>query len=114
MCVEYLYLSQRYIPGVALSEERGRELHYLLPLAQSRPPVMIELFTQLDLSREQLGIESYGLTACNMEEVCQYVCGGVVLEEAAKSMVVSVMTTLCVPLVQIWHTYSTTQLTAVI
>ena len=109
---------------MALSEERGRELHYLLPLAQSRPPVMIELFTQLDLSREQLGIESYGLTACNMEEVCQYVCGGVVtissllcaqifieltqkeMEEAAQSkssMVVSVMTTLCVPLVQIWQ-----------
>ena len=71
---------QSFIPGVSLSEERGRELHFLLPLSQSRPLVMVELFTKLDKSREELKVQSYGLTACSMEEVC--VCKNKQLQSA--------------------------------
>ena len=53
-----------------LEEERGRDLHFLLPLHQSRPAVLSQLFAQLELQKEALGVTSYGLSACSMEEVC--------------------------------------------
>lgn len=48
---------------------RGQELHYLLPLQQSRPAVLQELFAKLDTTKCSLGIQQYGLTSCSMEEV---------------------------------------------
>ena len=56
--------------GAHLEEERGRELHFLLPLHQARPVVLAQLFAQLELQRGMLGVTSYGLSACSMEEVC--------------------------------------------
>ena len=53
-----------------LEEERGRELHFRLPLQQARPAVLSLLFTQLELQKRSLGVTSYGLSACTMEEVC--------------------------------------------
>ena len=60
---------QGYVRGAGLVESRGKELHYLLPLRQSRPTVMATMFQQLELQKEWLGVSSYGLNACSMEEV---------------------------------------------
>ena len=64
-----LSLLQRFIPGATLEEVRGREERYLLPLVQSRPLVMKELFECLDHRLKDLALQSYGLSACTMEEV---------------------------------------------
>ena len=60
---------QGVIPSATLEEQRGRELRYLLPLHQSRPSVLSRLFKQLELQQGVLGVSSYGLTTCSMEEV---------------------------------------------
>ena len=52
-----------------LEERRGRELRFLLPLTQARPTVLARLFQQLELQKTALGVVSYGLTACSMEEI---------------------------------------------
>lgn len=36
---------------------------------QARPTVLARLFAQLELQKGILGVTSYGLTACSMEEV---------------------------------------------
>ena len=61
---------QGHVTSAHLEEERGRDLHFLLPLHQSRPAVLSQLFAQLELQKEALGVTSYGLSACSMEEVC--------------------------------------------
>ena len=66
---------QEFVGSCQLEEVRGRELRYLLPLHQARPSVLARLFKQLDIDKERLGITSYGLTACSMEEVSVCVCG---------------------------------------
>ena len=68
MCVSPNIL-QGVIPSATLEEQRGRELRYLLPLHQSRPSVLSRLFKQLELQQGVLGVSSYGLTTCSMEEV---------------------------------------------
>lgn len=60
---------QGVVAGATLVERRGRELHYLLPLLQARPQTLAHLFGQLEEKKDSLGITSYGLTACSMEEV---------------------------------------------
>jgi len=60
---------QGFIPSATLEEQRGRELHYLLPLLQSRPAVLARLFKQLELQQGMLGVSSYGFTVCSMEEI---------------------------------------------
>ena len=65
-----------FVKGVKLEEVRGRELHYLLPLSKARANVLTQLFTELERSKERLGVVSYGLMACSMEEVgCDGGCG---------------------------------------
>lgn len=61
---------QEFVASCRLQEARGRDLHYLLPLHQARPTVLARLFRQLDVEKDKLGIVSFGLTACSMEEVC--------------------------------------------
>lgn len=60
---------QSLLPGATLIEQRGHELHYSLPLNQARPRVLSNMFTQLEEQKEKLGVASYGLTSCSMEEV---------------------------------------------
>ena len=67
---------QEFVESCQLEEVRGRELRYILPLHQAKPSVLARLFRQLDIDKERLGITSYGLTACSMEEVCLCVSGG--------------------------------------
>ena len=57
------------IVGAELMENRGRELHVLLPLLQARPRALAQLFAELDHNKDDLGVTSYGMTACSMEEV---------------------------------------------
>ena len=68
-CLCLLPSLQGVIPSATLVEQRGRELRYLLPLHQSRPSVLARLFKQLELQEGVLGVSSYGLTTCSMEEV---------------------------------------------
>ena len=63
---EYL---KGYVPDVSLVERGGWELNYLLPLNQSRPLVLKELFRGIDGVQSELGIQYYGMTSCSMEEV---------------------------------------------
>lgn len=63
---------ERIVTGATLIERRGREVHYRLPLLHARPSILASLFTQLDEQKERLGIMSYGLSSCTMEEVSQY------------------------------------------
>ena len=61
---------QSLMAGASLVEKRGRELHFLLPLLQARPRNLARLFAELEQQKASLGIVSYGMTACSMEEVC--------------------------------------------
>lgn len=66
---------QGLIVGATLIERRGRELHYLLPLLQARPRQLANLFSELEQSKDVLGVASYGMTSCSMEEVrVQLIC----------------------------------------
>ena len=60
---------QYIVAGATMIERRGREVHYRLPLLQARPLTLARLFSQLDEKKEMLGIVSYGMTSCTMEEV---------------------------------------------
>ena len=60
---------QSLIPSASLEEHRGRELRFLLPLHQARPAVLTLLFQQLEAVSNEMGVTSYGLTACSMEEI---------------------------------------------
>ncbi len=66
---EVMAFLKEQIVGAELIEMRGQELHVLLPLLQSRPRVLAQLFGELDNKKDKLNITSYGLTACSMEEV---------------------------------------------
>ncbi len=55
--------------SVTLDEVCGRELRYLLPFSGARASVLTQLFRELEGAKEHLGVVSYGLTACSMEEV---------------------------------------------
>ena len=63
---------QRVVTGASLIERRGREVHYRLPLLHARPRALARLFTQLDEEKDRLGIVSYGMSSCTMEEVSQW------------------------------------------
>ena len=56
-----------YMPNIKFQDERGSELHYLVPLDQ--PHLLARLFDQLDSNIGVMGIASYGLSACSMEQV---------------------------------------------
>ena len=56
-----------YMPGIQFLDERGSELRYLMPLNQ--PHLLAQLFDQLDYNLTALGMTSYGLSACSMEQV---------------------------------------------
>ncbi len=58
-----------HVKAVKLVEVRGQELHYVLPLSGARASVLTQLFRELEDAKERLGVTSYGLTACSMEEV---------------------------------------------
>lgn len=60
---------QGIVAGATLIERRGRELHYRLPLHQARPHILSNLFSLLEEQKGRLGIVSYGLSCCTMEEV---------------------------------------------
>lgn len=60
---------QHIVTGATVIERRGREVHYRLPLLQAQPLTLARLFSQLDEKKEMLGIVSYGMTSCTMEEV---------------------------------------------
>lgn len=60
---------QGFVPSARLEETRGRDLRFLLPLHQSHPHTLTRLFAQLELQSQRLGVASYGLTACSMEEI---------------------------------------------
>ena len=57
------------IPGSRLVEVAGTDLKYLLPLSNTGPHTLASLFDELDKQVEGLRIESYGFTACSLEEV---------------------------------------------
>lgn len=63
-----------YVTGASLIERRGQELHYLLPLLHARPRTLAHLFAQLEEEKERLGVVSYGMSSCTMEEV-RFACG---------------------------------------
>jgi len=56
-----------YMPGIQFLDERGPDLRYLVPLNQ--PHLLARLFDQLDYNLTALGMASYGLSACSMEQV---------------------------------------------
>lgn len=56
-----------YMPNIKFVDERGPELRYLVPLDQ--PHLLARLFDQLDSNLAVMGIASYGLSACSMEQV---------------------------------------------
>ena len=56
-----------YMPNIKFLDERGLELRYLVPLDQ--PHLLVRLFDQLDSNIGIMGIASYGLSACSMEQV---------------------------------------------
>ena len=60
---------QSTVSGATLIEERGLELHYRLPLLQAQPRTLARLFSQLEEQKERLGVMSYGISSCTMEEV---------------------------------------------
>ena len=60
-CIEF------YMPNIKFLDERRPELHYLVPLDQ--PHLLARLFDQLDSNIGVMGIASYGLSACSMEQV---------------------------------------------
>lgn len=60
---------QGIITGASVIEKRGRELHYRLPLLHARPRVLAELFSHLEEHKDRLGVVSYGINSCTMEEV---------------------------------------------
>ena len=66
----------------SLEEQRGRELRFLLPLTQARPTVLAQLFQQLESQKSALGVVSYGLTACSMEEIFVRLTEKDILEKA--------------------------------
>lgn len=57
------------VTGASMIERRGQELHYCLPLLHARPRTLAHLFSQLEEKKEQLGVISYGMSSCTMEEV---------------------------------------------
>lgn len=59
-----------FITGASLIEKRGRDLHFRLPILQARPHTLAVLFSQLEECKERLGVISYGMSSCTMEEVC--------------------------------------------
>ncbi len=68
---------ESFVKSVILDEVCGRELRYLLPFSGARASVLTQLFRELEGAKERLGVVSYGLTACSMEEVggvCSTVC----------------------------------------
>ena len=73
---------QGHVTDASLEEQRGRELRFLLPLTQARPTVLAQLFQQLELQKVALGVASYGLTACSMEEIFVRLTEKDVLEKA--------------------------------
>ena len=56
-----------YMPTIKFLDERGPDLRYLVPLDQ--PHLLARLFDQLDSNIAVMGIASYGLSACSMEQV---------------------------------------------
>lgn len=56
-----------YMPDIKFIDERGPELRFLVPLDQ--PHLLARLFDQLDSNLDVMGIASYGLSACSMEQV---------------------------------------------
>ena len=44
-------------------------MRFLLPLHQARPQTLKHLFSQLETRANEVGVASYGLTACSMEEI---------------------------------------------
>lgn len=60
---------QEIVAGASVIERRGQEIHYHLPLLHARPHTLAHLFSQLDKKKEGLGVLSYGLNSCTMEEV---------------------------------------------
>lgn len=44
-------------------------MRFLLPLHQARPHTLTLLFSQLETQAREMGVASYGLTACSMEEI---------------------------------------------
>ena len=44
-------------------------MRFLLPLHQARPHTLTNLFSQLEIQANEMGVVSYGLTACSMEEI---------------------------------------------
>ena len=60
---------QTIVTGASVIERRGQELHYRLPLLHARPRTLAHLFSQLEEQKEKLGVISYGMSSCTMEEV---------------------------------------------
>ena len=65
---------QQEVAGATIIEKRGREVHYRLPLLHARPRILASLFSKLELQKGRLGIMSYGLSCCTMEEVSYTIC----------------------------------------
>lgn len=65
---------QSIISGASLTERRGLEVHYRLPLVHANPRALTHLFTQLEEQKVSLGVMSYGISSCTMEEVFLVLC----------------------------------------
>ena len=60
---------QSVVTGACVIDRRGQELHYRLPLLHARPRTLARLFSRLEEQMERLGVMSYGMSSCTMEEV---------------------------------------------
>ncbi|XP_071800403.1 phospholipid-transporting ATPase ABCA1-like isoform X2 [Asterias amurensis] len=60
---------QSYIPGASLCENLGKELSYILPQAATQGGTLEFLFRELEMFKDQLYINSFGISDTTLEEV---------------------------------------------
>uniref|UniRef100_A0A1A7XIW1 P-type phospholipid transporter n=2 Tax=Iconisemion striatum TaxID=60296 RepID=A0A1A7XIW1_9TELE len=59
----------RHVPAARLVEDLGHELTYVLPYSAAKDGAFVELFRDLDLKLQELGISSYGVSDTTLEEI---------------------------------------------
>ncbi|XP_059140192.1 phospholipid-transporting ATPase ABCA1-like [Physella acuta] len=60
---------QRFVPGAVLVEDNSMEVCFRLPEGEDHARKFQELFAALELSHQELGISSYGISDTSLEEV---------------------------------------------
>ncbi|XP_075999903.1 phospholipid-transporting ATPase ABCA1 [Genypterus blacodes] len=62
-------LLQRHVPEAVFLESIGQEITYILPYGGAANGTFAVLFKELDLSMEDLGLSSYGISDTTLEEI---------------------------------------------